>query len=114
MHVNARPHSARLVSAYLDEVHIMRFVWPARSSDLNPIEHVWDEMGRRLRRHVPDPRNSRELPNILVQVCDDLPQDVIQNLIQSMHNRLQAVICQRRDSLLKLLKFLLYQLKFIK
>nr|CAI5817525.1 unnamed protein product [Callosobruchus analis] len=27
MHDNARPHTARLVSAYLDEVHITRFVY---------------------------------------------------------------------------------------
>ncbi|GFT95564.1 transposable element Tcb1 transposase [Trichonephila clavipes] len=27
---------------------IERMDWPARSSDLNPIEHVWDFLGRRL------------------------------------------------------------------
>ena len=67
----------------------------ARSPDLNPIEHVWDEMGRRLRRHVPGPRNWREFRDILVQEWENLPQDVIQNLIQSMPRRLQAVITAR-------------------
>lgn len=95
MHDNARPHTARIVSQYLDEVQIRRFVWPARRPDLNPIEHVWDEIGRRLRRHVPAPRNSRELRDILVQEWDNLPQNVIENLIQSMPRRLQAVITAR-------------------
>lgn len=95
MHDNARPHTARFVTAFLDEVQITRFNWPARSPDLNPIEHVWDEMGRRLRRHVPPPQNSRDLRNILVQEWNNIPQEVIQNLIQSMTRRLQAVITAR-------------------
>nr|CAI5832632.1 unnamed protein product [Callosobruchus analis] len=41
MRDNARPHTARLVSAYLDWVHITRFAWHARSPDLNPVEHVF-------------------------------------------------------------------------
>lgn len=95
MHDNARPHTARVVTEYLDEVQITRFDWPARSPDLNPIEHVWDEMGRRLRRHAQAPRNSRELRQILVQEWNNFPQNVIQNLIQSMPRRLQAVITAR-------------------
>lgn len=95
MQDNARPHTARMTSTYLDEVQITRFVWPPRSPDLNPIEHVWDEMKRRLRRHVPAPRNSQELRNVLVQEWENLPQGVIQNLIQSMPRRLQAVVTAR-------------------
>nr|CAH7749557.1 unnamed protein product [Callosobruchus chinensis] len=47
MHDNARSHTARLVPAYLDEVHVTRFAWSARSPELNPIEHILIEMGRR-------------------------------------------------------------------
>ncbi|KFM69431.1 hypothetical protein X975_20349, partial [Stegodyphus mimosarum] len=43
---NARPHRARIVDDYLQQETIMRMEWPARFLDLNPIEHVWDALGR--------------------------------------------------------------------
>ena len=54
MQDNARPHVARCVQQYLEEVPIQTLVWPARSPDLNPIENVWDIMGRNVRRCVPE------------------------------------------------------------
>jgi hypothetical protein len=48
-HDNARPHSVRIVSEYLNEVGIASKQWPARSQDLNPIANVWDMMRRRVR-----------------------------------------------------------------
>ncbi|GBN06607.1 hypothetical protein AVEN_7478-1 [Araneus ventricosus] len=46
---NARPHSAVLTQHALQSVDMLP--WPARSSDLSPIEHVWDIIGRQLQRH---------------------------------------------------------------
>ncbi|GFW43152.1 dna-mediated transposase [Trichonephila clavipes] len=45
---NARPHRARLVENMLEAETIQRMEWPACSLDLNPIEHVWDMLGRRI------------------------------------------------------------------
>ena len=44
------PHIARLVQDSLQQNNVNVIPWPARSPDLSPIEHMWDEMDRRLRR----------------------------------------------------------------
>jgi hypothetical protein len=41
MHDNGRPHTARIVTNYLDTVEIPRLEWPARSPDMNPVTKSW-------------------------------------------------------------------------
>ncbi|GFS55343.1 transposable element Tcb2 transposase [Trichonephila clavipes] len=45
---NCRPHRANLVEDFLFEEGIVRMELPACSPDMNPIEHVWVALGRRV------------------------------------------------------------------
>jgi transposase len=49
MDENARPHRTRVVTDYLRDESITTLPWSARSPDLNPIEHIWDIFGRRVK-----------------------------------------------------------------
>ena len=48
----ARAHRASITDQYLEQATIVRMEWPARSPDLNPIEHAWD-MLQQLFHHAP-------------------------------------------------------------
>ena len=92
MHDNARPHIATVVREYLESLGIEAMDWPARSPDLNPIEHAWDMLGRRIQRRQPAPTTVRELEVALVEEWESIPQDSFRILIQSMPRRLQECI----------------------
>ncbi|GFW01605.1 DDE_3 domain-containing protein [Trichonephila clavipes] len=65
---------------------------PAYSPDLNPIEHVWDMLGRRIAARQPPPTCLPELRRTLLDEWCNIPQDQIDNLILSMPRRCKACI----------------------
>ncbi|GFW16222.1 transposable element Tcb2 transposase [Trichonephila clavipes] len=61
--------------------------WPTYSPDLNPIEHVWDMLGRRIAARQPPPTCLPELWRTLLDEWCNIPQDLIDNLILSIPRR---------------------------
>uniref|UniRef100_A0A8K9UYB4 Tc1-like transposase DDE domain-containing protein n=1 Tax=Oncorhynchus mykiss TaxID=8022 RepID=A0A8K9UYB4_ONCMY len=66
-HDNTTSHTARSVSYFLQDRNVSVLPWPAKSPDLNPIEHVWDLLDRRVKATAIPPRNVRELAGDLVE-----------------------------------------------
>jgi transposase len=77
---NARPHMARIVVRYLEQVGIRLLPWSANSPDLNPIEHVWDFLGKRVRRRQLRPETLNGLRVALQEEWAQIPQDYIQSM----------------------------------
>lgn len=69
--------------------------WPAQSPDLNPIEHAWDMLQRRVLRENPQFQNQEELFAALNAVWIAIPQEDLDHLILSMSRRCRAVINSR-------------------
>ena len=89
---NAQIHRARSTLRWISEKNIDQLFWPAQSPDLNPIENIWDELERRIRKHVSLPKNETELFNLLQEEWFKLDESVYQNLVESMTRRVKAVV----------------------
>jgi transposase len=83
---NVRRHVARVSMDFLNDNHIRTLPWPALSPVLNPIEHLWDELGRRVRNGLNPPETLDELRRALIQECNNIPQAFIRNLIGYMRH----------------------------
>ncbi|GFW18464.1 transposable element Tcb2 transposase [Trichonephila clavipes] len=89
---NATCHRTLVVQDCLDSEGIQRLVWPARSPDLNPIENVWDALGRQVAGRNYPPTNKNTLIRALTEEWDKLPQQLLDNVVQSMVRRVEYCI----------------------
>ena len=90
---NAPAHTGWQTLQMLDDIGVNLLPWPAQLADLNPIEHVWDILGRKVRHHTPTSLD--HLFSILHEEWHAIPQERIDSLIDSMTRRVGAVISKR-------------------
>lgn len=92
-HDNDPKHSSQVVKQWFDRrrVHVMK--WPSQSPDLNPIEHLWEELERRLRHRTA--KNTNEKFDQLQKEWNSIPQSVLDKLLNSMPDRCKAVIAAK-------------------
>ncbi|GFV39214.1 DDE_3 domain-containing protein [Trichonephila clavipes] len=74
---NARPHTATVAHDFLR--HFQTLPWPARSSDLSPVEHVWGQ----LKRQMSSCQSVHDLELAVEDLWAHLSQDNIRCLINS-------------------------------
>ncbi|GFW79380.1 transposable element Tcb2 transposase [Trichonephila clavipes] len=97
---NAPCHRTVAAEQLLESEDIERMDWPARSADLNPIEHVWDFLGRRLAARTLPPVTIRELRLALQDEWAAMPQQLIDTLILIMGRRCETCLAVRKDHIL--------------
>ena len=86
---NARPHGKHIVNDFVRVNNINRLDCSANSPDLNCMEYLWDELGRRTYRDIP------QLRQCLAQEWQTIPQATIRCCVGSMRKRCQECVNAR-------------------
>jgi transposase len=89
---NDPKHKSKKATNWLNDSGLEIMVWPPQSADLNPIEHLWHYLKKRLAEYEVPPRSIQELWERVQKKWDKIPASVCQNLIESMPRRIQAVL----------------------
>jgi hypothetical protein len=66
--------------------------WPTQSPDLNPIEHLWWYLKKKLDEYEIPPSSQYQLWERCETERGKIPKEVCQNLIESMPRRVEAVL----------------------
>ncbi|GFU74360.1 transposable element Tcb2 transposase [Trichonephila clavipes] len=77
---------------YIDEVLLPHVRLFRGAVDLNPIENVWDALGRQVAGRNYPPTNKNTLIRALTEEWDKLPQQLLDNVVQSMVQRVECCI----------------------
>lgn len=89
---NDPKHTSNAALKWLKTKKINTLDWPPQSPDLNPIEHLWEHLKRKLSDYESEPRGIHELWERVEAEWDKIPVEVCVNLIESMPRRIAAVL----------------------
>jgi hypothetical protein len=89
---NDPKHTSKLAKKWFKDHEVDVMEWPAQSPDLNPIEHLWDHLKRKLNEYPTEPQGVTELWEGVQTEWDKIPAEVCKNLIESMPRRIEAVL----------------------
>ena len=93
---NARPHVARVCQDFLANSYIAPLAWPSYSPDLTPIEHMWDELDRRVRKRRNPPATLAQLRYALIDGWNNIPMRTVNALVKCIQRRIRAATAARR------------------
>ena len=91
-HDNDPKHTANLTKQWFVDHNIKVLDWPSQSPDLNPIEHLWNEVDRHLRNLPSQITSKSDLWDKLQGVWEGINLETCTKLIDTMPERIRDVL----------------------
>lgn len=93
MHDQSSVHTSKNVKRWLTQHNIpVMHDWPPKGPDMNPVENIWAELVRLVRR---DSTNKNELWENVMEAFEKLTDNYYNTLVESMNRRISSVLMQR-------------------
>jgi transposase len=89
---NDPKHTSRMAQEWFEANEVELLDWPAQSPDINPIEHLWQHLKRKLADYETAPSSMHELWQRVETEWEKIPKEVCLDLIKSMPRRISAVL----------------------
>ena len=89
-HYNDPKHTSKMTTALLKRLRVKMMDWPSMSPDLNPIEHLWGILKRKV--EVRKVLNIRQLYDVVMEEWKSIPVATCEALVNSMPRRVKAVL----------------------
>ena len=89
-HDNDPKHTSKTTTALLKRLRVKVMDWPNMSPDLNPIEHLWGMLKRKV--EVRKVSNIRQLRDVVMEERKSIPVATWEALVNSMPMRVKAVL----------------------
>ena len=94
---NDLKHTSHVVKEFIAENRICVMDWPSNSLDLNPIKNMWQIMKDNVEKRMP--QNIDELTRFLAEEWEAIPQETVNNLVNSMKNRCESVLAKNGNKI---------------
>lgn len=89
---NASCHVSKSTKNWFQKERIEVLNWPSRSPDLNPTENLWGHLVRQVYANNRQYNSVYDLELSIMDEWEKIPKSLLENLINSMKNRVFEVI----------------------
>lgn len=91
---HASIHASRSTSEWFKNNQVTVLDWAARSPDCNPMENLWGILVRRVYANNRQFNTKEELKTEILRCWANIEPNILQNLVDSMKNRIFELICK--------------------
>jgi hypothetical protein len=90
-------HTANVTKSWMEELGLKMLNWPPNGPHLNPLENLW-MIYKDWIQSMNRPKNKNQMWDAVSVAWESIPMEILQKLVVSMPNHMQAVIATEGDN----------------